>query len=446
MGKHRTRTISWRGLVASVASLVLFSGLIATGSPANAASPCPAKNIVDFNACWDRADQNVTIKLTGNVFSGARLNVPNGSSRTINLNGLHLNADLGIGVALGQSLTINDTSGGRLTAKGYSTGSAGIGGGGQVGAGLSAGSVTINKGTITSTGGPGGAGIGGGGSESAVGGKAGLVSIRGGSVTAVGGGGTLGGAGIGGGKSHTGFPGGAAGTVNVSGGTVTARGGSNGNNGGFGGAGIGGGTGATGGSGGNVSVFGGTVSAVGGNTVTNAAYKGPGIGSGIGGFPGVPGTLKALGLKRPGSKTTGGAGGAGARVPNIAFANSGTKVAAVTAVSGTPAGVGSVKINVAPRTKQTATGVPKKLKNRGTRWLNRSNARTNRGVAQKTSVKVRAKSKKRCYRVVRGKRGRIGVKATGRCSLRVTVTYTASATPQYLSLKRTKKYKTKRVR
>ena len=132
---------------------------------------------------------------------------------------------------------------GSVTASGkYRT--AGIGGG----IGGNGGAVTINGGTVTATTGRSGAGIGSGD-----GGDGDTVTINGGTVTTTGG---YEGAGIGGGESGNG------GTVRITGGTVTATGG-------YDGAGIGGG-GAE--NGGTVTITGGTVTAA-----------GRGCGAGIGG-------------------------------------------------------------------------------------------------------------------------------------------------------------------
>ena len=152
---------------------------------------------------------------------------------------------------------------GSVTASGkYRT--AGIGGG----IGGNGGAVTINGGTVTATAGRSGAGIGSGD-----GGDGDTVTINGGTVTTTGG---YEGAGIGGGESGNG------GTVTITGGTVTATGGD-------GGAGIGGGES---GNGGTVRITGGTVTATGG-------YDGAGIGGGGAGNGGTVtitgGTVTAAG-------------------------------------------------------------------------------------------------------------------------------------------------------
>ena len=192
----------------------------------------------------------------GGTTIGSRVTVT-GDVHLILADGATLNANKGINVGDGTSLTIYAQSEGTgaLNATG-DIGGAGIGGGGtntvtitggtvtatggNVGAGIGGGStnnVTITGGTVTATGGNGGAGIGGSGSTN-------NVTITGGTVNATGGNGV---AGIGGSGSTN--------TVTITGGTVTATGGN-------GGAGIGG-SGSTN----NVTITGGTVTATGGNGV-----------------------------------------------------------------------------------------------------------------------------------------------------------------------------------
>jgi flagellin len=134
----------------------------------------------------------------------------------------------GVRAASGSSLTIYGD--GQLTAQGTSTssytGGAGIGGD----YGESAGTITINGGTINAYGGGGdGAGIGGGGGPSlGNGGNGGVITINGGTVTARGGTSSIGGAGIGAGHYGNG------GIITINGGTVNATGGGHGS--GLGGA------------------------------------------------------------------------------------------------------------------------------------------------------------------------------------------------------------------
>lgn len=165
----------------------------------------------------------------------------------------------GITVSTGNSLTIYGQSTGanmgtlKAVSGLSSTNGAGIGGNFME----SAGTIIINGGNITADGSDGGgAGIGGGGN----GGDGGTVTINGGVVTAYN---NAGGAGIGGGQSN----GGDGGTVTISGGTVTATGGS------LGGAGIGGGWYSAGGT---VTINGGTVKATGGTVNAEAIGKGEG--------------------------------------------------------------------------------------------------------------------------------------------------------------------------
>ena len=197
---------------------------------------------------WYVVNSNVTfserITVTGNV-------------RLILADGYKLDAQKGIAVNKGNSLTIYAQSDdkakmGALIANGGSD-QAGIGGDG----GCSGGTITINGGNVTASSGRYSAGIGGGND-----GSGGTITINGGSVNATGG---DGGAGIGGGRLGSG------GTITINGGSVNAT------CGGRYGAGIGGGDG---GSGGTITINGGGVNATGGR-------YGAGIGGGSGGSGGT---------------------------------------------------------------------------------------------------------------------------------------------------------------
>ncbi len=201
------------------------------------------------------------IALGADISSNMGLAVGTGKSVTLDLAGHHLSVTgllihAGITVEMGEALTIDDSGGGTLLATGGYDGS-GIGGNGDEFGGGTAGTVTVNGGSVTAMGGAGGAGIGGG----RVGGSGGAVTVNGGSVIATGG---IYGAGIGGGDIGR-----LSGTLTVNGGSVTASGGEYA-------AGIGGGESGPGGS---VMVNGGTVSATGLN-------GGAGIGGGSSGGSG----------------------------------------------------------------------------------------------------------------------------------------------------------------
>lgn len=152
----------------------------------------------------------------------------------------------------GETDTVNEaeTTTGKLTIQGITSGDAGIGGD----YGGNGGTVTVNGGILQISGG--GAGIGGGNS----GDNGGTIILNGGMITANGG---PSGAGIGGGYKGSG------GNVTINGGTVNANSGNNG------GAGIGGGSY---GSDGDVIINGGTVIAKG--------FGGSGIGKGLSGTSG----------------------------------------------------------------------------------------------------------------------------------------------------------------
>ncbi len=169
-----------------------------------------------------------------------------GSAIIILKNGCEFNAPKGINVASGSALTIygqttNGTTAtlGKLVAIGENH-QAGIGGGDEE----SAGSITINGGSVTSTGGYWGAGIGGGSR-----GTGGIITINGGEVTATGG---ECGAGIGGGLGS------ACGIITINGGKVVAK--SKSDNGSVSGAGIGAGAWESKGS---ITINGGEVTAIG---------------------------------------------------------------------------------------------------------------------------------------------------------------------------------------
>lgn len=164
--------------------------------------------------------------VSGEVTISSRIPV-SGDVRLILTDGCTLNANKGIEVTSGSSLTIYGQTGGTgtLTANADEN-DAGIGGSWNG----SCGTITINGGTVEANGGGGtngGAGIGSTYNQEI---KGSTVTINGGTVKANGGG-KYGGAGIGGtrGSSNN--------TVTINGGTVTATGGGST----MGGAGIGGG-------------------------------------------------------------------------------------------------------------------------------------------------------------------------------------------------------------
>lgn len=221
--------------------------------------------------------------------------------------GAHLQAEKGIAVESGSSLTITAQSKeadmGKLTATGY-MGDAGIGGSSNAG----------------SSGIPGIPGVPG-----AAGSDSGTIRIYGGTVNAY----ASYGAGIGGGSGadggsgdyggHTGGPGGdggnggSGGTILITGGIVNASsdtgvgiGGGNGGNGGNAGDGSNGGTGGPGGEGGNGG-SGGSITITGGTVTAATKYTGTGIGGGIGGNAGNGGDSNGGGTAGPGGE--GGNGG-----------------------------------------------------------------------------------------------------------------------------------------
>ena len=214
---------------------------------------------------WYVAKGNVTI---GSEETPQRVTV-NGDVNLILTDGCQLTVNGGIEVEEGNSLTIYGQKEGTGTLTATATGSdAGIGGNGGTNPtpgtpGASSGTITIHGGVVEATGSytasahlNGGAGIGGGGSHSYYSGSSGggTFTMFGGEVKANGG---DGGAGIGGGCNGSG------GSVNIYGGKVTANGGSNG-------AGIGGGKY---GDGGKITISGGEVEA-------NGGENGAGIGGG----------------------------------------------------------------------------------------------------------------------------------------------------------------------
>ena len=202
------------------------------GSTKTVSSYLPVTNETDSLTCNSLQNRGWYV-VFGDITVNNNISV-NGDVNLVLCDGATLNANAGIGVGQGCSLTIWVQSEG--TGKIISTGTpycAGIGSGDT----KNGGSVTINGGIITARGGSGTSGIGGG---------EGSVTINGGSVTAYGG---SSGAGIGGGSAV------GAGNITINGGTVTAYGGD------CAAAGIGGGCLAGGGS---ISINGGTVRAYGG--------------------------------------------------------------------------------------------------------------------------------------------------------------------------------------
>ena len=206
--------------------------------------------------------------LKNNVTYGGKVEVKGNNVNLILCDGATLNANKGVLIYEGYSLTIwaqkNGT--GTLIAKGNGDNShegAGIGsswdsGTHKVGGAIvknTAGELTVNGGIINATGAVNCAGIGGSNERSAS-----IITINGGTVTAQGG---ANGAGIGGGSLGNGE------TININGGNVTATGGANG-------AGIGSGYG---GGESRITIGGGVVQAQGGD---NAAGIGAGYGGGYG--------------------------------------------------------------------------------------------------------------------------------------------------------------------
>lgn len=238
----------------------------------------------------------------GTVLVKERITV-SGKVHLILADGSSLEAEQGIHVAEGNSLTIHAQSTGDNAGTLVATGDdrAGIGGGREE----AGGEITIMGGNITATA-DGGAGIGGGYS-----GAGGEITIYGGNVIATG----EAGAGIGGGRS------GASGKITICGGTVIATGGGNKVGGGAGigggwegagiditihggnitatgkdyGAGIGGGYG---GAGGKITICGGIVTAV---SDGEGKRKGAGIG---GGYTGDAGTFQTQMDEESASKGT----------------------------------------------------------------------------------------------------------------------------------------------
>jgi hypothetical protein len=239
---------------------------------------------VAANAAATITLDNASITLSGSSNNESPLQLDDGADVTLNLTGNNLlqagNCSVlsmaaycaGISVpdysvpGSTTQLTINGP--GELTANGSQNG-AGIGGSGPnpaAGSGMysSAGTITINSGTVNANslgGGFGyGAGIGGGPA-----GSGGTITITGGTVNAN----SELGAGIGGGDY-----GGAGGIITISGGTVEANGGSDGS------ARIGGGGGST--NHGGMSSTGGTITITGDADVTARGGAGSGTGGGAG--------------------------------------------------------------------------------------------------------------------------------------------------------------------
>ncbi len=232
------------------------------------------RRVVSSDYIWNGdAEGTVWYYLGSTQTFSKRIEILSGDVNLVLGSGATLNAEYGIYVEEGASLTVygQRMSDGRLVAYGRSTSTAAIGGGGTGGKSGTAGAITINSGAvyadasygkgvttdITSTVSAGiGTGTGGNGSS---------VTINGGDVTTIGNGG---GPGIGGGSGSV---------ITITGGTVRANGGKadNGTNLGratFGGAGIGS---AARSSGGEVTITGGAVTAAGG-------YGAAGIGCGTG--------------------------------------------------------------------------------------------------------------------------------------------------------------------
>ena len=229
--------------------------------------------------------------VNGNVTISEPITVT-GAVNLILADGCTLNAEKGIVVTTGNSLTIYAQSGGTGTLNATGTtdssnnASAGIGGSTTI---FDSGSITIHGGVINATGGASrwysGAGIGGSTPSSGNGGNSGTIKIYGGTITAESRGFSVG-AGIGGGGSGGTGNGGAGTNISIYGGNITAMSYSDNN----GGAGIGGGSGQTNGGTGNITIGGGTIHSTGGSL-------GAGIGGGSGGTQSGNGTVTISGGK-----------------------------------------------------------------------------------------------------------------------------------------------------
>jgi Zn ribbon nucleic-acid-binding protein len=247
-------------------------GVTYTTETADSCTPvADSAEAVTWNAGWYVVSGTVTISEPITVTGAVNLILADGCT---------LNAEKGIVVTTGNSLTIYAQSGGSGTLNATGTAddsrnaSAGIGGTGTT---PNSGAITIHGGVINAIGGvssvgDGAAGIGGGTVRNGNGGSSGTVTIYGGTVTANSGTGNISGAGIGGGGSQQGT-GGTGDNITIYGGSVTAA--STGTQ--SGGAGIGGGGGFTGGgAGSNIQIYGGTINATG-------SEGGAGIGGGSSG-------------------------------------------------------------------------------------------------------------------------------------------------------------------
>ncbi len=271
-------------------------GVTYTTETADSCTPvADSADAVTWDAGWYVVNSTVTITEPITVTGAVNLILADGCT---------LNAQKGIVVTKGNSLTIYAQSGGSGTLNATGTtdssnnASAGIGGSETA---PDSGAITIHGGVINATGGgqsgrDGGAGIGGGSPRSGNGGSSGAVIIFGGTVTANSGAGNLTGAGIGGGSNIT-----------IYGGNVTAE--AHGTSLSGSGAGIGGGFGSNdGGVGSNIQIHGGTVHATGG-------YCGAGIGGGGGsiGYKSGDGTVTISGgiVTAVGGQYAAGIGGGG---------------------------------------------------------------------------------------------------------------------------------------
>lgn len=290
------RRISQRSLATAVALSCIAAFVDA--SPVQAAESCSVDSQSTFTDCWSQVDANVTITISNDISLNARVPSSNGKRRTINLNGRTLTASNGIQVVIGDELVINDSTGsGELTASTSTDGHSGIGGNrvnDQASPGESAGTITVNSGTVNAQGGTNGSGIGGGQASGpgSTGGAGATLIINGGSVIARNGGGSA--SGVGGGRGV--LNGGAGGTLIINNGSLTTQSISSNT------AGIGGGPGGSGGTGGtgpNLTVNCGTITATGGS-------GGVGIGGGAGSNAGNGGTLSI----RSGVVTASGTGNA----------------------------------------------------------------------------------------------------------------------------------------
>lgn len=94
---------------------------------------------------------------------------------------------------------------------------------------------------------------------------------------------------------------------------------------------------------------------------------------------------------------------------------------------------------------QPAGAIPKKIKNRGSKVVNKAGAATIQGQPVSAHIR-RTRGDITCMRVINGPNRKVTIRTTGRCAVKIRVVYNAPGTERLLAYRKVVTYTTKRVR